>query len=132
MKENKAMERNFALILASAQATTAQAKVVDASIMTNDRLWAIIAIGLALVGAVIGGVALARAAGSSKWRIGASLSLLAGLVGGAVGGLLLATADAGPGSGNGVVGAGAALVLGLLAIALSGMALVRSRRLLKS
>ena len=34
----------------------------------------------------------------------------------------------GPGSGNGVIGGAAALVLGLIAMALGGLALARSRR----
>jgi len=44
------------------------------------------------------------------------------------GGLNLAIAKGGPGTGNGVVGAAAALVLGLIAMALGGLALARSRR----
>ena len=44
------------------------------------------------------------------------------------GGLLLAIANGGPGTGNGVVGAAAAVVLGLIALPLGGLALSRSRR----
>ena len=44
------------------------------------------------------------------------------------GGLLLAIANGGPGTGNGVVGAAGALVLGLIAMALGGWALARCRR----
>jgi hypothetical protein len=43
-------------------------------------------------------------------------------------GLNLAIATGGPGTGNGVVGGAAALVLGLIAAAIGGLALVRSRR----
>ena len=44
------------------------------------------------------------------------------------GGLLLAIANGGPGTGNGVVGAAGALVLGLIAMAEGGLVLARSRR----
>ena len=44
------------------------------------------------------------------------------------GGLNLAIAKGGPGTGNGVIGGAAALVLGLIAMALGGLALARSRR----
>jgi hypothetical protein len=44
------------------------------------------------------------------------------------GGLNLAIATGGPGTGNGVVGGAVALVLGLIATVLGGLALARSRR----
>jgi hypothetical protein len=53
---------------------------------------------------------------------------VAGLLAVANGGLNLAIANGGPGTGNGVVGAAAAFVLGLIAVALSGLALARWRR----
>ena len=40
----------------------------------------------------------------------------------------MAIANGGPGTGNGVVGGAAAFVLGLIALALSGLALARWRR----
>ncbi len=45
-----------------------------------------------------------------------------------VGGLVVATADGGPGTGNGIVGGFAALAIGLIAAILGGLALARSRR----
>jgi hypothetical protein len=42
--------------------------------------------------------------------------------------LNLAIANGGPGTGNGVVGGAAAFVLGLIALALGGLALARSCR----
>ena len=42
------------------------------------------------------------------------------------GGLVLAVANAGPGSGNGVVGGAAALVLGAFAVGLAGLAVRRA------
>jgi hypothetical protein len=44
------------------------------------------------------------------------------------GGLNLAIANGGPGTGNGVVGAAAAFVLGLIALGIGRLALARSRR----
>jgi uncharacterized protein DUF6223 len=44
------------------------------------------------------------------------------------GGLNLAIANGGPGTGNGVVGGAAAFVLGLIAVAIGGLALARCRR----
>jgi hypothetical protein len=62
-------------------------------------------------------------------RGGAIVALIAGPIAGINGGLNVAVATGGPGTGNGVVGGAAALVLGLIAIALGGLALARSRRL---
>lgn len=92
---------------------------------TVRRLWATSTVVLALAGVVVGGLALARPASrfaTRNWRRG---TLVAGAVAAINGGLVLAVADGGPGSGNGVVGGAAALVLGLAAVALGG--LLRSR-----
>ena len=56
------------------------------------------------------------------------MALVAGLIAAVNGGLNLAVANGGPGTGNGVVGGAAALVLGLFAMVLAGMTLARSRR----
>jgi hypothetical protein len=99
--------------------------------LTLRRLWATTAVVLALVGVVIGGVALARPAGrfgTASGRLGANVASVAGLIAGVNGGLVLALADGGPGSGNGVVGGAGAVVVGLIALALGGLALARSRR----
>ena len=53
---------------------------------------------------------------------------MAGLLAVVNGGLLLAIANGGPGTGNGVVGAAGAVVLGLIAMVLGGLALAQSRR----
>jgi hypothetical protein len=57
------------------------------------------------------------------------VALVAGSIAGINGGLNLAVATGGPGTGNGVVGAAAAFVLGLVAMALGVAALARSRRI---
>ena len=99
--------------------------------LTAKRLWATTTAVLALVGVVIGGLALARPAGrfgTASGRLGATVALAAGLIAVVNGGLVLATATGGPGTGNGVVGGAVALVLGLIAMVLGGLALARSRR----
>ena len=99
--------------------------------LTPRRFWATAAAGLALVGVVIGGLALRRSAGrigTRTGRLGAIVALAAGLIALVNGGLNLAMATGGPGTGNGVVGGAAALVLGLIGMALGGLALARFRR----
>ena len=99
--------------------------------LTPRRLWATTAAVLALVGVVLGGLALRRSAGgigTGNGRMGAIAALVAGLIAVVNGGLNLAIATGGPGTGNGVVGGAAALVLGLIGMALGGLALARSRR----
>lgn len=100
--------------------------------LTPRRLWATAVVALALVGVVIGGLALARPVtrfGVASGRLGAIVALVTGPIALLNGGLNLAFANGGPGSGNGVVGAAAAVVLGLVATILGGLALARSRRL---
>jgi len=53
---------------------------------------------------------------------------MAGLMAVVNGVLNLAVASGGPGTGNGVVGGATAFVLGLIAVALGGLALARCRR----
>ncbi|HYF65565.1 MAG TPA: DUF6223 family protein [Herpetosiphonaceae bacterium] len=112
----------YAVLVAARVADPAATTVVG---MTPQRFWATSAAGLALVGAVGGGLALARPAAR---RLGARVALAAGLVAAVNGGLVVAVSSGGPGSGNGVVGGAAALVLGLIALALGGLGLSRSRR----
>ena len=103
--------------------------------LTTRRLWATTTAVLALVGVVIGGLALVRPAsrfGATSaprgFPLGTSVALAAGLIAVVNGGLNLAIANGGPGTGNGVVGAAGALVRGLVAMAVGGLALDRSRR----
>jgi len=99
--------------------------------LTPRRLWATTIALLALVGVVIGGLALVRPAsrfGTASGRLGATVALAAGLVAVVNGALNLAIANGGPGTGNGVVGAAAAFVLGLIGMALGWWALAHSHR----
>jgi peptidoglycan/LPS O-acetylase OafA/YrhL len=93
--------------------------------LTSRRLWALLAGVLALVAVIVGGRALIRPASG---RLGALAGLAMGLIAGVNGAFVLAVANGGPGSGNGVIGGAGALVLGVVAMALGGLALVRSRR----
>lgn len=98
--------------------------------MTPRRLAASTAALLALIGVVIGGLALARPnsrLGTASGRLGATVALVAGLIGVAVGGLLVATSTGGLGTGGGIAGAVVALVLGLIGLVLGWLALNRSR-----
>ena len=98
--------------------------------LTARRLWATVALLLALTGVVIGGLALGRPAsrfGTGSGRLGAVTTLVAGLLAVTNGGLNLAMANGGPGTGNGVVGGAAAFVLGLIAMTLGALALTRCR-----
>ena len=140
------MKRTFALILAALAAAALFGVLVHAVLvaahvsepaattvygLTPRRLWATTATLLALVGVVVGGLALRRSAGrigTGNGRMGAIVALVAGPIAVVNGGLNLAIAKGGPGTGNGVVGGAAALVLGMIAMALGGLALVRSRR----
>jgi hypothetical protein len=102
--------------------------------MTPQRLWATTVAVLALIGVVIGGLALrqtARRTGAGNARMSV-VALVAGLIAVLNGALNLTMATGGPGTGNGVVGGAAALVLGLIAMALSGLALARSRRAVRA
>src|SRR5262245_52519631 len=126
------MKRTFALILAALAAVTLFAGLVHAVLvaanvsepadttvygLTARRLWATVVAALALVGAIIGALALARPTSRFAFgRFGALVAVGAGLIAAVSGALNLALADGGPGSGNGVVGGAAALVLGLIAM----------------
>ena len=140
------MKRTFARILATLAAAAIFAGLVHAVLvaahvsepagttvygLTPRRLWATTVAVLALVGIIIGGLALARPAsrfGTASGRLGAIVALVAGLIAVVNGGLNLAVANGGPGTGNGVVGGAAAFVLGLIGMALGGLALARCRR----
>lgn len=98
--------------------------------MTSGRLVASTSAVLALIGVIVGVLALVRPAGffgTASGRLGAIVALVGGLIGTVVGGLKAATAS-GIGTGGGLAGAIVAVVVGLIALALGGLALARSRR----
>jgi hypothetical protein len=121
----------FGLAAPAAAQVSAQPVAASVYTMSAGRLVASSAAVLGLIGAVIGGLALARPAsrfGTGSGRLGAVVALAAGLIGMALGGLVVATSDGGLGTGNGLGGAYVALVVGLIAMVLGGLALARSRR----
>ena len=140
------MKRTFALILAALAAAALFGGLVHAVLvaanlsepaattvygLTPRRLWATATAVLALVGAVVRGLALARPAsrfGTASGRLGAIVALVAGAIAAVNGGLNLAVASGGPGTGNGVVGGVGALLLGVIALAFGALALARSRQ----
>jgi hypothetical protein len=139
------VKRTFAIILAGLAAVVLFAILVHAVLVaahvsgpltntvhgpTPRRVWATAAVALGLAGVIIGSMALVRATCGigNRGRNGAILSLVAGIIALVNGGLNLAVAIGGPGSGNGVVGGAAAVVLGVIATALGGLVLSRTRR----
>jgi hypothetical protein len=145
------MKRSFAIILAAVAAVAVFGGLVYAVLvaahisepatstvygLTLRRLWATAVAVVALVGVVIGGLALARPTsrfGTASGRLGAMVALVTGLIAVVNGGLNLAIATGGPGTGNGVVGGAAALVvLGMISLAIGGLALSRRRTVLEA
>ncbi|MHB9755485.1 DUF6223 family protein [Streptomyces sp. BYX5S] len=106
---------------------SAPAAEADSLYWTADRVWATSAVGVGLIGVVLGGLALAGRLGHRSRRA-ALAAQCAGLVAALVGVLNLALADGGPGTGNGVVGGGIALVLGVAAVVVGRLARNRFRR----
>jgi hypothetical protein len=96
---------------------------------TPQRMIASGAAATALIGALIGALALIRSARrDGTGRRGAIAALALGPIGVVMGGLVVATADSGIGTGNGLAGGFVAIVVGLIAATIGGLALVRSRR----
>jgi hypothetical protein len=136
------MKRTFVFILAAIAAIVVFAALVHFVLvaghvsesaattvhgLTPRRLWATTVAVIALASAAIGVVALVRPAN----RFAAVVSVVAGLIAVVNGGMVVAFANGGPGSGNGVVGGAGALVLGLIGMSLGGIALARSHRSLQ-
>ena len=91
----------------------------------GGRTVAAVAWTVALIGAILGGLALARPAVGRRGALAAAATGLAGLVLGAV---HFAGTTGGFGTGSGRAGALVAVVVGLVALVLSGLALTRLRR----
>src|SRR5256885_12495027 len=112
-KGTGSMKRTFTLILAALAAAALFGGLVYAVLvaahvsepaattvygLTPRRLWATTVVMLALVGVVIGGLALARPAsrfGTASGRLGAMVALVAGLIAVVNGGLDMASSDGG-------------------------------------
>lgn len=121
----------FGLVLPAATYASVQPAAASVYTMGPGRIGATVAAVVGLIGAVIGGLALARSAGrigTGTGRRGAIVALVLGPIGLVIGGLVVATADGGVGTGNGLGGGIVAVVVGLIGMTLGGLALVRSRR----
>ena len=99
--------------------------------LSAGRIGASMAALVGLLGAVNGGLALARLTGQGHigtwvWRNGAVTALVAGLIAVVAGGSVAVTADGGLGTGNGLGGAYVAMLAGVIAVGLGWLA--RSRR----
>ena len=119
----------FGLAAPATARVSNQPPVMTAYTLTPKRIAASGAAVVGLLGAVIGGLALARSAGRigvGTGRRGAIVALVMGPIGLVIGGLVVATADGGLGTGNGLAGGIVAMVVGLIGIGLGGLALARS------
>ncbi|MFF8193474.1 DUF6223 family protein [Streptomyces bobili] len=104
----------------------------EGGVIGDGRTGANLALGVGLIGVVIGWLSLARVASrisTGNARTGAVSAMAVGLVGTGLAALHLATSSGGPGTGNGMVGAVGAIPLGLIAVALGRRALAHSRRI---
>jgi hypothetical protein len=104
---------------------------VPAGTITSGRARSLVAVAVALISLVIGGLALKRSrrrVETRSGRVGAIVALLMGLIGIVLSVVHLGTSRGGFGSGSGRAGAIVALVLGLVGINLGGLALARARR----
>jgi hypothetical protein len=120
----------FALAAAATAEDASQPAAVGVYAMSAGRAAASSAVLIGMIGAIAGGLALAR----SAWRVGsggrrgAVVALVLGPIGLAVGSIVVATADGGVGTGHGFAGGVVAVVVGLIGTTLGGLALARSRR----
>lgn len=94
---------------------------VDTFALTGGRLVGSVAAMVALAGAIAAGLALT---GRFRGRV----ALVVAAAGAVAGVYVVATADGGPGTGNGIVGGYVAVALGLIGVVLGGIALTRARR----
>ena len=124
------------LIAGFSCAATAEAQVVDQPpvapyVLTPKRMAASCSAIVGLIGAIIGGLALARSRariGPGHGRRGATAALVTGAMAFVGGGVVAATATGGLGTGNGIAGGVVAIALGLIATSLGGLVVARSRR----
>jgi hypothetical protein len=126
-----ALVGGFGLAAPTAAQVSEQPPAVRVYTLTPGRIAASVAGVVGLIGAVAGGLALARSGriGAGNERRGAIVALAMGPIALLIGGLVVATADGGVGTGNGLGGGIVAMVVGLIGMALGGLALARSGRI---
>ena len=99
--------------------------------LTAKRQFALVALGFGLLSVIFGWRTFRKSASHTSILNGKNWAIVAIVIGliAVIGSVLnLATANGGPGSGNGVLGSAQALVLGLTGMLLGGLAIVRFRR----
>jgi len=119
------------MLITSTVARTAAALLAPAATprtLTTGRVVGSVAALVAVAGVVLARRAATRYGSGGDGRRYAVGALAAGLIGLVGGGWVVAVAKGGPGTGYGVVGGYGALAIGLVATALGGLALLRSRR----
>lgn len=118
-----------ALTVAAAAQGSGPAEAPDVYTLSSGRITGAVGVVTALVGAIIGGLALARPGrrGAPGGRRRAVVAVVLGLAGVVVGGMVVATAQAGVGTGHGLGGGIVAIGVGVLGAALGGLALLRAR-----
>jgi hypothetical protein len=112
------------------QATSFEPHLATITIMGSGRIGPTLAAMIGLIATVVAGLALTRTKLRTRSDVevgansdqSANTALALGAISLILGGVFLATADGGPGTGNGVVGSFAALVLGPIAMVLGGLA----------
>jgi hypothetical protein len=114
---------------AAAQVSVESGSVTSYTV-TPERLAASLAAVVALVAAIVGGLALARSSGRAavNGRRRAIMAMIMGPIGAVIGGLVVVTADGGLGTGNGLGGGVVAMAVGVIGMVLAWLALSRSRR----
>ncbi|WP_206067560.1 DUF6223 family protein [Nonomuraea composti] len=119
----------LSLLAATDANLLAQPEPVAAYSMTSGRLWSLVAALLGVVGVVAGGLALTRArrTGGGSARTWSVAALATGVAGAVIGAVVVAAAKGGPGTGYGIVGGYLAVLVGLAATAVGGLALTRLR-----
>ncbi|MFC9268709.1 DUF6223 family protein [Streptomyces zhihengii] len=101
----------------------------EGGIIGDGRTGANLALGVGLIGLVIGWLALTRSGGrTGSARTGGRSAIAIGAVGTVLAVLHLITSSGGPGTGNGLVGAVVAVPLGLGGVFLGCRALTSFRR----
>ncbi|WP_329115377.1 DUF6223 family protein [Streptomyces sp. NBC_01353] len=112
-------------------ASVALMVAVEGGIIGDGRTGANLALGVGLLGLVIGWLALARVGGrisTGNARTGGMSAIVVGMAGTVLAVLHAATSSGGPGTGNGLIGAIVAIPLGLGAVLLGRRTLTRCRR----
>ncbi|MBF6239095.1 hypothetical protein IU474_18765 [Nocardia otitidiscaviarum] len=104
----------------------AEPVAAGASELSAGRLGGLVAALVGIAGVVVGGLALARRGGRLGTGGAAIAAAVAGLFAIALGALVVVTADGGLGTGNGLGGGIVAMVIGLIALIVGGLA--RARR----